>query len=242
MQAESDKKTEHRLKRANELEALLPHYTEHLNRIRFLYGQNESFIRACQNNTSIDLADLQEMERQLSFSGFLTICSLDLLVTSKNLLRSQEIWEEIFYLRHGYLTIYESLNTYNAYNRWLKNLIDSKYPTLTQNFKSVSKFIKEFKKDFSFEKHMAEIRNQAIAHIDASFPDYFMRISNFDIDKATEALLAFVNILSSMHNLLKQIGIESFAFVQKKNTDLDAFVQKEINTLNELFEELGKST
>jgi len=192
--------------RIEEAEQILLEHSGNLQEAQALYAEIESKIDIVRRTTQKEPTDLLEMKEQLAFGGFLNICMMDLIVASKNLLRARQTWEEIYYVRHAYLTIYEAINTYNGFNKWIKETIESKSTTLRPTFDMLSDRLKKFKKDFNYSTTIAEIRNQITAHIDGNFTDFFLKVNNIDIDKAKLALREFVKILHMMQTLVKNIS------------------------------------
>ncbi|MFL5789784.1 MAG: hypothetical protein ACJ748_17110 [Flavisolibacter sp.] len=226
--------------RIKELESLLPQYTNHLNNLREFYGQLESFIRIF-NEREINSTELYELKQHLEISGFLSICLMDLLVTSKNLMQAKEVWEEIYYLRHSYLTIYEALNAYVAFTKWINEMMNTKYQPLKPKFIQVSESIRKFKKDFSYQETIADIRNETLAHISIDFRNYFHKISSFDRSKAVVALLEFIIILISIHTLLNEMGVFSYELAVQKSNKLNLYVQDQFRKINQQFNALNQS-
>ncbi|MDB5199174.1 MAG: hypothetical protein JWO92_1137 [Chitinophagaceae bacterium] len=226
----------------NQLEKLIPEFTEHLNNIRSLYTQLDMFVAILQRtDREEEIMEFLDFKKQLNFNGFLTVCMLDLLVTTKNLLLAKEIWEEIYYLRHGYLTIYETIITYTDQSKWIKGLVTTKYPGSKTKFDRLTDSIKHFKKEYSYEKTIAQTRNEITAHIEQDFLNYFQKISGFDISKATAALLSFISILNEMQNLSKDISIQIDKVVKERGKDLEVWIQNQMNLINKKFTELNKS-
>ncbi len=224
------------------LETLVTEYTDHLNNIRHLHTHLECISEISDHNGVENyLRDFNELKRQLDLNGFLTICTLDLLVTSKNLLQSKVFWEEVYYLRHGYLTMYEALNTYADHSRWIRELVTTKYNLLNPKFVALSDKIKQFKKDYDYENTISKIRNETTAHIDFNFLKYFQIISSFDITKATESLIYFISILNEIQSFSKDLVANSEEFLREKGSELDLSIQNKMNTITEKFAVLNKS-
>lgn len=93
--------------------------------------------------------------------------SADLFVGLKYLDKVESKWEKMFFVKNIYLTIYETIGTYNKYNGFLYNY--SKVNTaISEEFKEVGKVLKEFKKKYNYDK-INRIRNKMSAHIDIDF-------------------------------------------------------------------------
>jgi hypothetical protein len=193
-------------KKIEELEQMLLEHSGYLEEAHTLNAEIESNIDIVKKNTQKEPTDLLEMKDQLAFGGFLNICMMDLMVSSKNLIQAKQIWEEIYHVRHIYLTIYEAINTYNGYNKWIKETIENKSLNLQPAFEVLSNRLKKFKKDFEYDKTIAVIRNQTTAHITTNFIDFFQNISSIDIDRGKLALKEFVKILNMMQKLVRDIG------------------------------------
>lgn len=230
------------IEKIRSIEELISLYTEHLNNVRSLFSQLTSYMSIIEKfHPEDNTLEIHEFKNQLDFSGFLTVCTLDILVTTKNLLQVEEIWEELYYLRHGYLTIYEAINTYNAHNKWIHSFISENFPGLKPEFDLLAKEIRQFKRDYNYDTTIAEIRNETTAHIDRNFLNYFDKMSGFNREKAVDALLIFIGILDDMQTLSKKISHEVGMAVGKRSDELNISIQKKINWINNRFKELNES-
>lgn len=223
-------------KKIEEIEQILLEYSGHLQEAHTMYAEIESKILLIKTTTQKEPTDLLEMKKQLAFGGFLVTCSMDLIVTSKNLLQAKQKWEEIYYVRHIYLTIYETLNAYSVHNKWINDTLKTQSPTLQDAFYRLSDSLKKFKKDFNYNTTIAAVRNQITAHLDSSFTDFFQKIDAIDIDKAKQALVEFGHILKLMKQLIRDIGLNSFQKMLK-NALLNISDPKIINQIHQEFKE-----
>lgn len=188
----------------NGLDGLLPVCTDHLNAITgslTLLRKLKEF--AVKGNSG--LADqLTFLEAQGAFNTYLNLCFLDFIVIYKNTLRAQHLWEDVSALRQGYLLIYEALKTYQSHSKSMKFLCSKTEPTQAL-FAALTARIKKFKKDYDYDNSISEIRNYTIGHIEKDPVCFFNKISQFNEDKAFEALKEFVSILVDMMNLSENI-------------------------------------
>ena len=227
--------------RIAEAEQMLLEHSDNLQEAHSLYAELEGKISIAKNASEKEATQFLKMKEQLAFGGFLNVCMMELIVASKNLLQAKQKWEELYHVRHIYLTIYEAINTYNGYNKWLKKTIENKYTILLSAFNKISSRLRKFKKDFEYDTTIAEIRNQTTAHIIKDFTDFFQKINSIDIAKAKQALVEFVHILNLMEKLITDIGLQSFLDMLRKSPDFRTLLDNETNTILQRFDEKVKS-
>jgi hypothetical protein len=172
--------------------------------------------------------------KQLEVSGLLTICALDMLVSCKNLLRVKEIWEEIYYLRHGYLTIYETIKKIDSQGKWLKNAA-AQNQVLLDEFQYVQELLKQFKNEYGYQKYLPNLRSKLTAHIDSDFSAYFQEISAFDIEKGIKALVDFIQFVNVIQKYIKNVSQERLSQLEKEATDIDIHIKQQIIEIQEQF-------
>lgn len=191
-------------KELGELDELLPICTDHLNAI----NSSLSMVRKMKEfavRANSDIVDkLTDLEAQGAFNTYLNLCFLDFIVVYKNALRAVHLWEDISALRQGYLLIYEALKTYQSHSKGLKDLC-SKTVSTQAFFADLTAKIKRFKKDYDYDNSISAIRNYTIGHIEKDPVNFFIKISQFDEDKAFSALKEFVSVLVDMMNLSEHI-------------------------------------
>jgi hypothetical protein len=218
-----------------ELDSLLPVYTDHLNIIRSFFTQVDCIINFFdQENNLLRKEHFINYRKQLEVSGLLTICALDMLVSCKNLLRVKEIWEEIYYLRHGYLTIYETIKKIDSQGKWLKNAA-AQNQVLLDEFQYVQELLKQFKNEYGYQKYLPNLRSKLTAHIDSDFSAYFQEISAFDIEKGIKALVDFIQFVNVIQKYIKNVSQERLSQLEKEATDIDIHIKQQIIEIQEQF-------
>jgi len=94
------------------LKSSIPYYTSHLETLRKLADvQMQGISLLKEINPSIDLSEFEEMNKLNGFNALLTISILDLITIVKQIFSTIQTWETLYFIRQGYLTIYESLKT-----------------------------------------------------------------------------------------------------------------------------------
>ncbi len=186
-------------------DVMLPVSTEHLN---ILYS-TLSGIRRLKDIVSPTKGDigkqLSDIEAQGRFNTFINLCFLDYFVIYKNALSATHLWEDVSALRQGYLLIYEVIKTYHSHSKAIKELCSKTSVDAENKFAQLAINIKNFKKDFQYEKEISEIRNYTIGHIENDPCKFFERISSFDNEKAFQALKLFGTVLYQMQKLSEYI-------------------------------------
>ncbi|HRG39208.1 MAG TPA: hypothetical protein PK289_11815 [Bacteroidia bacterium] len=178
-------------------------YTPHLEYLRKTIGWFTNAKKTLHDiSPYLDYSDFDEAINMHSFNSLLTISLLDLFVICKKLLTAENDWEKAFFLKHGYLTIYETIDTFNEHNQNIIKLIDTpKYNSLKGMHLSVTANLKQFKKVYSYQENIKNIRHTIAGHIDKDFINYYDTLLKIKGDDESEAILAFISILKQIETL-----------------------------------------
>jgi hypothetical protein len=181
-----------------------------------------SFLK--EINPSVDLTEFEEMDKMNGFNALLTISSLDLIAIVKQIFSTTHTWETLYFVRQGYLTIYETLKTYDAYNSTLNEWVSKKYLNHKSIFHSICKEIKKFKNDYGYDKEMNNIRNFVSGHIHVNFVLFYDTVKSIDETKATEAINTFVGILTKLQTLSATLASEANSILQQNFASSEALI------------------
>ena len=146
------------------------------------------------------LENTEDMEFLLDVNTGVVIALLDLAVIFKNLVKTESKWEKIYFVKQTYLSIYESLKTFSSFQKKLKGVFDSD-ATEGPQFLIVLKNLRDFKKKYGYDTHLALIRNKAAGHIDNDFVIYHQLVSSLEKDKALFIILDLLPILNQVQKL-----------------------------------------
>jgi hypothetical protein len=177
-------------------------YAKHIEYLRQIIGLNVSIKNAFQDFApQLDYSDFEEMITMHSFNALLTISLLDLFVICKNLVTAETDWEKAYFIKQGYLTIYETIDTYNNHNQHISKLIDTKYINFKTDYLSVSSNLKQFKKNYSYQDNIKDVRHFIAGHINKDFLNYYDTLLKIKGANDSEAILAFIQILKELENI-----------------------------------------
>ncbi len=185
------------------LEEGLIHYSKSLDEIRNYFTEFEQLeLRLAEGNEE----NLKAFKIQLDFSGFLTISMTDLIIICKGTLQTNQKWEQLHYLKLGYLTVHEVINTYAKHSQQLKQS-SANNEELKNQFASITNEIKIFKRDYDYPKSFTKVRNFTIGHIDTDFKSYFDILNGMDVEKSFSALLDFMQVLGKLNGLAAALSL-----------------------------------
>jgi len=178
-------------------------YTPHLEYLRKIIGWFTNAKKTLQDiSPYLDYSDFDEVITMNSFNSLLTVSLLDLFVICKKLLTAENNWEKVFFLKQGYLTIYETIDTFNTHNQHISKLINTtKYNSLKDLHLGISANLKQFKKDYSYQDNIKNIRHSVAGHIDKDFINYYDTLLKIEGDDKSEAILSFISILKQIETL-----------------------------------------
>ena len=205
-------------------------YTAHLEFLRKMVGITEEAITVFNDiipNT--DNSSFEEMKRMHSFNSLLTISLLDLFVICKKLVTAENDWEKLFFIKHGYLLIYETIDTFNSHNQEISKLIETQYTTLKNDYSAVIASLKRFKKVYSSENNIKDIRHNIAGHIDNNFITYYDTAIAIKGKNETDAILAFIEILKQL---------ESISFAMETLSKNEALEKLEQDGMGKTIEEI----
>ena len=176
-----------------------------------------------------------------SFDKIISVCSLsiiskiDLYIISKHLLLSKYSWEKFYFLRVAFLNIYETINTYNKYNKELKRISENKNH-LRISFEKLGKKLREFKKNNSFDIQMNNIRNSTIGHIGLDFDKYFNDVKSIDINLTIEMIKNFISILDDIYDFSIECLLNK-SISKSEKIDMENDIEETYKNLKRLFNE-----
>lgn len=177
-------------------------YTKHLEYLRKIIGLSVSAKKTFQDfELQLDNSDLEEIINMHSFNSLLTISLLDLFVICKNLATSETDWEKAYFIKQGYLTIYETIDTYNNHSQHISKLIETKYSQFKTDYLNVSSNLKQFKKNYSYQDNIKDVRHFIAGHINKDFLSYYDTLLKIKGTNDSEAILEFIQILKELEDI-----------------------------------------
>lgn len=174
----------------------LEFYTRHLDNINRWKNQLEKINLI--SPTTFQKEDYIRLHTQLAINGLLTISVLDLSIITREIIIAKHVWERLFYAKHGYLVIYETIQTYNKHNKFLSVIANKLIPELEDDFKKIADQIKKFKKDFKYGSEIREIRNYTAGHIENDFTKYYDTLRKINVQRTVETMKTFILIITQL--------------------------------------------
>ena len=147
-------------------------------------------------------------ELQIKYFCFLTSSFLDLLTTLKGFLNSKTEWENIFFSKSGFLTIYETINTYDFHQKTIYEIVNSDYSHLRVKYVQLNKVLKKYKKDYKYSTTISQIRNKTAGHYDNDFIDFYTIIKKLDKAESINAIEDFLDFLHLLMLFIDEIAGE----------------------------------
>lgn len=157
----------------------------------------------------------QYSESNLKYFSFLTASFLDLLSSLKGLFNAETEWEEIYYSKSGFLTIYETINTYQSHQKEIKSFVDNDHPELLEDFKNLNSYLKNFKSEYKHQTKMRNIRNKTAGHFEKNFTEYYELVKQLNITESIRAIESFLDFLKLLMNF-----VDNMANIMKARTEI----------------------
>lgn len=214
----------------------IPFYTTFLETLgKLLEVQNNTIGYLLKIDPTVDLEVFNEIEQMNKFNSLITISLLDIMVICKNLCLAETTWERIYFVKQGYLIIYETINTYHKHNRSLQNIVSAKYPMYKTTLESINKDLRQFKKTHDYENVIGQIRNKVAGHIDEDFVLYYNTIKSLNGEQIGQTISHFIPILNRLQDLLKDLVSQANMEMKNKGESINKRFTEQIKHLEELF-------
>lgn len=149
-------------------------------------------------NNSFGEQQLNLTINNIQYVCFFTACFLDIATSLKGIIDCETNWERKFYLKNGFLAIYESSITFQKHQKEIRNLISEKFKTHELKYQSLNTKLKSFKKQYKYDIVISKFRNKAGAHYDEDFKIYFENLNVIDKPISIQAISDFSNFLMSL--------------------------------------------
>ena len=231
MKTENNQKKELEIYKSTVLN-LIPTIEQNLSDIKeYNFIQNGLKQISDKINSDVNLTNDMTILR-LNF--LISRIDLELCYIQKNLINADTKYEQNYFIKLAYLNIYEAIKAYNKEIKVIKSIIPN--PKFESLFKLINKFFNDFKKDYSFEEKMNQIRNSIIGHFEIEIEEYFKITEKFEIKESIIMIyrfsIALTFLLNFIIDLYQKIGREI-----PENFDHEKLYEK---MKSRLIEELNK--
>ena len=173
----------------------IKHYEYELNEAYHLLGFLKNYDEEISKEVEVVAYKLIE---NIKIVCFISACFLDVATSLKGLINIESNWERKFYLKNGFVAIYESMVTFNKHQKNIYELIKNDFPALLKDYKKITNNLKKVKKEHNYESLISTFRNKAGAHYDEDFETYFEHLKSIDKPESVKTVLDFSNILMSL--------------------------------------------
>jgi len=151
-----------------------------------------------KGNNEHSQESIEEIKMHIKYLCFFTSCFLDIASSLRGLVDCETDWERKFYLKNGFVVIYESLKTFGKHQNEIRNLISKDFIELESRFRDITLKLKELKKEHQYDTLISKFRNKAGAHYDENFVEYFEHLSSIDKPISVKTVSDFSNFLMSL--------------------------------------------
>jgi hypothetical protein len=182
---------------------LIKHYQNELRELQSLLKTLENEVFLTKFNAKDK--DLSELKSHIRFLSFFIASFLDILVSLKVLLDSDLEWDRKFHVKNAFVSIYETIQTYNKHQKEIRQLVQSEYPELETEYNSINLKVREFKKKYSYDTDITNFRNKAGAHYDENFEEYLKNLNMIDKPQSVVTIKEYGDILDSILNFWLKI-------------------------------------
>lgn len=152
--------------------------------------------------------DFSNVETLIKYYCFITSSFLDLLTNLKGFLNSKTDWEIIYFSKKGFLTVYETVKTYNYYQENFKKLVKNEHLHLLKKYNEINVDLKQFKRNYKYDTRISTFRNKAAGHYDKDFLVYYRQVESIDRNNSIVMIEDFLDFLKKLMLFLHQIVSE----------------------------------
>jgi hypothetical protein len=140
---------------------------------------------------------------------------IDLSIGRKYLIISKVKREQMFFIKNIYLTIYETIQTYNGNSKLLKENSE-RDDEIKNHLKSVGQKLRNFEREY---KEIKDVRNKVSAHMDIKY--FHQEIIDTDTDRIHNMIVTFRNdFLAEVIILLNKIVSSNLSLLKNGNNYL----------------------
>jgi hypothetical protein len=210
-------------------------YTNHLNKLKSfvdIIGESRTLLR--EINPKIKLDEFEEIEQFSNLNALLSITTIDLSVVTKNLFEANTDWERIFFIKHAFLIIFESLKKLRPTSGtpYIEQRLFSKYKSIVPEYKLCLNQIDEFKRRPEFKK-VENTRNYVAGHIDKNFKKYYDTVSSLDSQEASALIRDFILIINKMIKVTQLYSSTALKNTQNETKQGDKRIKSLIEQLKQ---------
>lgn len=225
------------------LDYYIPEYTKYIEQSAYASHQHQQYLTFLKtHDPDKDLSEFAELIALNDFNGYTLYSLLDLCTCMKGFLQASNSWEQIFFIKHGYLVVFECLDTYALHNTAMNVLLKGKYAAMKPAYDKVAGEIKEYQKQHGDRQVRAKRRNTIIAHIDKNFLNYYEGIRALDGVKGFESLISFIDILQHLQQFLSDFVSETNTAWKQETNARDARLENMMNDIELKFEQIGEDS
>jgi hypothetical protein len=209
----------------NNKEQILFHIKHYENQLNEAYNWLDLIEKGgLTGNSQAAENSIAEIKIHLKIVCFFTSCFLDIASSLKGLTDYETDWQRKFYLKSGFVVIYESIKTFGKHQKEIRNLISSDFKDLEPKYKAITINLRNLKKEHKYEKLISTFRNKAGAHYDEDFVTYFENLKIIDKPISVKTMSDFSNFLMSLIVFWSDL-IDEF----KSKTEKEMNIAKEKN-------------
>lgn len=174
----------------------IKHYEKELKESYDLLSLLENGV--VKGNSKDAQKSIEEIIKHIKYICFFTSCFLDIASSLRGLINCETDWERKFYLKNGFVVIYESTKTFGKHQKEIRDLISNDFKKLEPKYKTITLNLKKLKKEHQYKTLITNFRNKAGAHYDENFDDYFKRLNSIDKPFSVKTVSDFSNFLMSL--------------------------------------------
>ena len=172
-------------------------------------NEYEILINECDKSITLYTQKLHQLKNDcdngiefVNFKSIIIISLIDLSVVLKNICLAKTDWEKIFFIKHGYLIIFETIKKLRPENRvpHIQNIIESRYLFLKSSYHDVLSDIDNFKSDPVYTK-IINTRNYIAAHIEWKYNEYYKTAFSLCGEETGQTIIKLLPILQKMNQI-----------------------------------------
>ncbi len=187
------------LKNPELIDKFIDDYFKQMSQLYEIHEISEGFILDITDEIDVFLNDRLSLAK---YFCFLASSFLDQLVCLKGIMNSSRKWEEVFFTNRAVLIIYETFETYKAYQKSFSYQVSENYSRFESSYRSIAHLRKEFIKNLRIESLFKDVRNQVSGHYAKEFTDYFHLSKRIDSIEAEKALHLSMGLLKLKMDLI----------------------------------------
>ncbi len=145
--------------------------------------------------------DLKNLKALISINSLLSRAIVDLNLIGSELYLSKIRLQQVFYIKHAYLVIYETFENLREQQSFLSKMVNDANENFSNDFKIWVKQKREFFKTYELETTIRSVRDKLAGHIELDFKLWYETVLLLNPSYAADLIIDYMKLLTPLQAL-----------------------------------------